>query len=375
MKKALSFVLAMVLVFAMSVPALAVDVPDENTSYSTFSDYLNISLTHLNLDQKAKDFLSEWRNSGSNILLSEGDSRTYIVYFVIAPLTSTISYHSFYENGSYVSYVTFSDDVRVLNAWSVNGSVGIQNISSGKRVALCLGGIRLISGSYFVNTNSNWGDDVQSHMDTRKYTLTDSYGIFTGWESSFEIPAIRYSVNVDYSYTDGTQAAPPVSKKYYVGDSYNIPSPYIDGYTADIPIVVGTVSEISDTNISHQVVYRETPCRLTVNYRYEDGTQSAPPFIGHFEKGERYNISSPYLAGYLPNYPVISGTVSASDIPDLVFDVVYRVDRSVIVSGDFEPLTRGLIETVAVIFMVCCSLYAVVLSVKCVIELLLFMTR
>lgn len=372
MKKMFSVFIAVVLVFAMSVPAFAVSALDESgnfTSIDTFIADTVFSLSGVKFTAEQIEYLSDWVNSDNSVLYCYKKGKSYILTFLNVSLSSSFTY----SGGMLLN----SDFYDVLGVDTLSFVVrGVSHFPSSQVVSYEVGGSAFFaSGSYFANSSVILGDDIKAIISNDKFTIEDDYGIFDGWISSYDPPPMRYEISIDYAYSDGTQAALPVSGKYFVGDTFNISSPVIDGYTPDIPTVSGTVLDDFSPVTDYHVVYRETPCKLTVNYSHEDGAQAAPPFIGHFEKGERYNISSPYLAGYLPNYPVISGTVSTSNSPDLVFDVVYRVDRSVIVSGDFEPLTKGLLETVSIVFMVCCSLYAFVLSIKCVVELLRSMTR
>lgn len=372
MKKMLAVFLALVLIVSMSVPAFAFDVPNSDTFVVSTSDSIGFDLTRITFNQETQDFLREWMNSSSNVLYAYSPDQLYFsLTFIIAPVTSTVHY-SFINN---VSYCSFSDNVRVLTL-SSDVAYKVEDVSAGSRIFPAGGEVSyFISGSYFANTSSVISDSVRARIDARNYTIKDSYGIFSDWESSFELPPVEYSVSVDYLYDDGSLASPPFLEKYFIGDSYDIPSPVLDGYTPDLAIISGTITDTTELITNYHVVYSETPCKLIVNYLYVDGSTAAPPFIGSYYKGEKYSVSSPRISGYLPDYSVISGTVPASDAADIVFDVVYRVDRSVITSGDFEPLTSGLIASVAVILMVCCSLYAILLSIKCVVELLRSMTR
>ena len=52
---------------------------------------------------------------------------------------------------------------------------------------------------------------------------------------------VRYRLTVLYRYLDGTTAAPTVTEMHSQGDHYNVVSPVIPGYTANIKIVQGTM--------------------------------------------------------------------------------------------------------------------------------------
>ena len=50
-----------------------------------------------------------------------------------------------------------------------------------------------------------------------------------------------YTLTVNYRYENGSQAAQPVTRSLTAGSSYEITSPEIEGYTADKPVVSGTM--------------------------------------------------------------------------------------------------------------------------------------
>ena len=63
-----------------------------------------------------------------------------------------------------------------------------------------------------------------------------------------------YTLTVNYRYENGSQAAQSVTRSLTAGSSYEIASPAIKGYTADRPIVSGTMPE---RDLTIHVLYRK----------------------------------------------------------------------------------------------------------------------
>ncbi|WP_158605062.1 MucBP domain-containing protein [Anaerotruncus sp. 1XD42-93] len=163
-------------------------------------------------------------------------------------------------------------------------------------------------------------------------------------------------MKIVYQYEDGTQAAQPVMRSLIAGDSYEITSPIIEGYTADKPVVSGTMPE---EDLTVTVTYTADPpsepqtYTLTVNYRYENGSQVAQPVTRSLTAGSSYEITSPIIEGYTADKPVVSGTMPAEDLTVTVtytanpppepqtytLTVNYRYENG---SQAAQPVTRSL---------------------------------
>ena len=57
-----------------------------------------------------------------------------------------------------------------------------------------------------------------------------------------------------------------------------------------------------------------------VNYRYDDGRVAASPHVEVLNYGDNYNVASPAIATYMPDQPVVSGTMGAGST---IVTVVY----------------------------------------------------
>ena len=74
----------------------------------------------------------------------------------------------------------------------------------------------------------------------------------------------------------------------------------------------------------HKVIPQEY--NLTINYLYkEDNTPITDPYTNNFVAGSEFNIDSPKIDGYIPDYSNVSGTVSDQD---LVYNVYYSKETT-----------------------------------------------
>ncbi len=165
-----------------------------------------------------------------------------------------------------------------------------------------------------------------------------------------------HTLTVNYQYENGTQAAQPVTRSLTAGSSYEIASPIIEGYTADRPIVSGTMPE---EDLTVTVTYTAVPppepqtYNLTVNYRYENGSQAAQSLTRSLTAGSSYEITSPTIEGYTADRPIVSGTMPEEDLTVTVtytavpppepqtynLTINYRYENG---SQAVQPVTRSL---------------------------------
>ncbi len=141
----------------------------------------------------------------------------------------------------------------------------------------------------------------------------------------------EYTVQVNYIYEDGgATAAPSVSRTYKENTSFNIASPKINGYTASMTSVQGTVV---DRNLTYTVKYAKDihQYRVRINYVYEDGSKAADTYDVEYTEGTSFKVDSPVIAGYTPNYPSVSGKVVDRD---LEITVTYKKDPEPVVEPD-----------------------------------------
>lgn len=73
-------------------------------------------------------------------------------------------------------------------------------------------------------------------------------------DQSLKYKDATFDVTVTYKYQNMQTATPTFEGHYINGASYNIPSPVIEGYSASIPTVSGT---INNSDLSFNVIYTQ----------------------------------------------------------------------------------------------------------------------
>lgn len=142
-----------------------------------------------------------------------------------------------------------------------------------------------------------------------------------------------YTLTVHYNYADGRKAAEDHVSRVEYGASYNVPSPYVEGYTP-APDVIGTMGAGNKVVF---VVYTIDVHSITLNCYYPTGyTENDRYFTKTIEQdyGTDYDMSE-----YMPAVPtgyklpegydasILSGTVG---IEDITIDIQYAyVDYTV----------------------------------------------
>ena len=130
-----------------------------------------------------------------------------------------------------------------------------------------------------------------------------------------------YTLTVNYQYEDGSEAAPSYSTTVNYNADYSVVSPAVSGYTPDVATVNGTMDAEGKTET---VTYLADGKALTIHYQYEDGTQAAPDYEGTVAFNGAYDVASPAVTGYTPDFESITGTMTSLD--GLEFIVTYSVN-------------------------------------------------
>lgn len=128
-------------------------------------------------------------------------------------------------------------------------------------------------------------------------------------------------VEVNYVDAEGTAVADAFESYYLVGDTFNVKSPAIGGYTCDTAEVSGTATAETITNtVTYTATERYT---LTINYVDAEGNVLAAPVEMSLYNGQAYSVDSPAIAGYTADVATVSGTMGAEAI---VVTVTYTAD-------------------------------------------------
>ena len=116
---------------------------------------------------------------------------------------------------------------------------------------------------------------------------------------------ISYTLNIDYVYENGDEAAPSFTEQLLYGRPYHVESPYVEGHTPDIDCVEG---DMPAGGVSYTVVYSPNGFTLHIIYQYEDGTVIDEADY-YFAYGEAYSIPSPVIEGYTADPEVVEGVL------------------------------------------------------------------
>ncbi|MBR5983111.1 MAG: fibronectin type III domain-containing protein, partial [Bacteroidales bacterium] len=188
--------------------------------------------------------------------------------------------------------------------------------------------------SYNLTIHYRYADDSEAAED---YTATLNYGE----EYSVESPAIdyytadqlvvsgtmpaedvevtviynanRYNLTIHYRYADDSQAAPDYSEEVAFGTEYSVPSPFIDGYTAN-PLVVEGTMPAEDLEFTVRYIDASATHLLTIHYVYANDSVAAPDYTETLAEGATYSVPSPVFAGYTADRDTVAGTMLTDDV-------------------------------------------------------------
>ena len=120
-----------------------------------------------------------------------------------------------------------------------------------------------------------------------------------------------YKLKINYVYEDGSEAAASHEDTLSYQSDYSVTSPDITGYTADNPVVSGTMPA---GNVEVTVTYTKNSYNLKINYVYEDGSKAAESYEAELPYQSDYSVESPVIEGYTADNPVVSGTMPAGNV-------------------------------------------------------------
>ena len=162
--------------------------------------------------------------------------------------------------------------------------------------------------------------------DYVEYYFTDSAAF---WVKYYPVEGDQYNLVINYIDKEGNQLANPYTESLAVDSSYNIDSPIINGYTADLLNVSGTITE--DTTID--VVYSKNKYNLVINYYDDRGNIIADSYTDVLEFNDSYNITSPEVYGFKPMYETVSGIIKDNTTINVNYTrndyslIIYYVDE------------------------------------------------
>ena len=128
-----------------------------------------------------------------------------------------------------------------------------------------------------------------------------------------------YDLTIRYVYANGKKAAAPYEDILEYSEEYDVTSPVIEGHTADIEKVTGTITE----DVEVTVTYTINEYDLTIKYVYKDGSEAAASYEDTLEHNEEYDVKSPVIEGYTANAEKVSGTITE----DVEVTVTYEINK------------------------------------------------
>lgn len=93
-----------------------------------------------------------------------------------------------------------------------------------------------------------------------------------------------------------------------------------DGETTTVTFGVKIDNTVVGGIYEDKVVFTASPnlipsiFKVTIHYRFADGTEAAPDYSENYVTGATYSVASPEVAGYTPSQAVVSGTVEDEDV-------------------------------------------------------------
>ena len=170
-------------------------------------------------------------------------------------------------------------------------------------------------------TDSSVPSDITGTV-TPPVTVTPSISITptvtpTGTVTPTPVKKTSYKLTVYYKYSGGGMAASTYVGSYKAGQTYNIASPSVNGYTADTGAVSGTMgaSDISVTvtySPTAETIAKQQDYTLKINYISTNGNRVADVYYGTYHYGDAYNIASPSVGGYTAQLGAVAGTITGN---------------------------------------------------------------
>lgn len=313
MRKFLAFVFAIVLLYSFSVIGFAKTVEINDTHFLSQFDIGDKNLVlPVDFDSIPSDRLTDF-----NSAMMLANNPNYITVYSFANSFCTFmvgfipksAFRIYYSESSRAYFARPSGNSSfyriVFNFDSLSQSFLLSAFYYDP------GGVPLLS-SYYLNGCYISSGSYSSSYPAISFLNISSLSIC----DSNNLPgASNHTLTVNYLYSEGVLAAAPVTQTIAAGETYSIQSPEIPGYTPDVPLVAGTMP---DNDLVIDVYYSKVFYPLTIQYRYQDGTQAAGDVVQQYPAGFAYDIPSPQIAGHQPDKPTVAGTMPAEAVTEVV---------------------------------------------------------
>ncbi len=199
-----------------------------------------------------------------------------------------------------------------------------------------------------VSAASDWAYSFEKlpgwDAEGNQYTYTVRENFVPGYQTrysneNFDIENVltRHTLRVRYWYgAIGNETAQnDFVHTYSYGQTYNVVSPVITGYTASYERVTGVIAG----DMVLDVVYMPNSYMLTIEYIYGNGTMAAATYEQQLVTGTGFTVDSPVIPDYQPSVWKVSGTVENQD---LVYTVIYvPTQTTILIDNYMVPLGVG----------------------------------
>lgn len=373
LKKLLSVVLVVLLFSSSVVTAFASSISFSSFSSQMYSAWAPYNVGDRNYiipvyiasDDESKinsitSFLSEYDSFNSD---NQTSSPTYISTFMKDKEDSSFVYFTFYRFSSFPRLTTSTSTGYYGTSKNTNysySSTTVQSFGSHIRgftsAGILVGGISSGTQAIVHQTNS-----VYSRMSVLNY-VPSGYSLHSSVPIASNINSIRFKlmgkapkVTINLKLSNGDWAFPTNGNNcprllYCIpGNEYSFSPPSLPGYKPNTSLVSGIMP---NEDFTVDVVYSNISIShtLTINYKYQNGASAAPSVTQVLEPGLLYNLTSPEIDGYYPDFPFVSGVMPDED---LAIDVVYSdtpLSHSLTINylySDNSPAAESVTQTIA----------------------------
>ena len=119
-----------------------------------------------------------------------------------------------------------------------------------------------------------------------------------------------YTITIKYQYADGTKAGEDVVQTLNYNATYEVATPAIENYTANVATVSGNATE--DKVIT--VTYTINQYTITIKYQYADGTKAGEDVVQTLNYNATYEVATPAIEGYTADVETVSGNATEDKV-------------------------------------------------------------
>ena len=206
---------------------------------------------------------------------------------------------------SSTTYAWWTDDIFLIYYWYEDGSTAAPIYRNTNAV---------IGQTYHIDSPIIEGYEPDIPYVEFKFTENNRFDV-----TYYEIESEKYDLVINYLDEDNNVLADQYKETLSANDEYSITSPTITGYTPDLEVVTGVMTE--DKTID--VIYTKNTYSLTIKYINSYGNEVANQYYGEYKYLDEYSVKSPTITGHTPNIDTVSGKITKNE----VVYVYYGINR------------------------------------------------